>query len=41
MTWIDEIKKACSEYFKDSFDKLTLVEYEEMDGPEMGALIKF
>ena len=30
-----------SEYFKDPFDKLGLKKYEEMDGPGMGALIKF
>jgi hypothetical protein len=41
MTWIDDIRKVYGEYFKDSFDKLRLKEYEEMDGPGMGALIKF
>ncbi len=41
MTWIDDIRKVYNEYFKDSFDKLGLVKYEEMDGPGMGALIKF
>ncbi len=41
MTWIDDIKKIYSEYFKDSFDKLGLKKYEEMDGHGMGALIKF
>jgi hypothetical protein len=41
MTWIDDIRKVHNEYFSDSFDKLELVKYEEMDGPGMGALIKF
>ena len=41
MTWIDDINKVHTEYFKDSFDKLGLVKYEEIDGPGMGALIKF
>lgn len=41
MTWIDDIRKVHNEYFSDSFDKLGLVKYEEMDGPGMGALIKF
>jgi hypothetical protein len=41
MTWIDDIRKVHSEYFSDSFDKLGLVKYEEMNGPGMGALIKF
>ncbi|HEY5746931.1 MAG TPA: hypothetical protein VIU12_12690 [Chryseolinea sp.] len=41
MPWIDEINKAYNEYFKDSFDELGLLRYEEMDGPGVGALIKF
>jgi len=41
MPWIDEINKAYNEYFKDSFDELGLLRYEEMDGAGMGALIKF
>ena len=41
MTWIDEIRKAYTDYFKESFDKLGLVEYEKMDGPGMGALVKY
>jgi hypothetical protein len=41
MKWIDEIRKVYDKYFKDSFDKLGLKKYEEMDGPGMGALIKF
>jgi hypothetical protein len=41
MTWIDDIRKAVDEYFKDAFDKLGLKKYEEMNGPGMGALIKF
>ncbi len=41
MKWIDEIIKVYDQFFKDSFDKLGLVKYQEMDGPGMGALIKF
>lgn len=41
MKWIDEIIKVYGQFFKDSFDKLGLVKYQEMDGPGMGALIKF
>ncbi len=41
MKWIDEITKVYDQYFKDSFDKLGLLKYQEMDGPGMGALIKF
>jgi hypothetical protein len=41
MTWIDDIKKVYSEFFRDSFAQLGLIKYEEMDGPGMGALIKF
>jgi hypothetical protein len=41
MTWIQEIEKIFKEYFKDAFEKLGLERYEEMDGPGMGALIKF
>lgn len=41
MTWIDDIRKVYAEYFKDTFDKLGLKKYEEMDGPGTGALIKF
>ncbi|MBX2956289.1 MAG: hypothetical protein KF846_09040 [Cyclobacteriaceae bacterium] len=41
MTWIDDIRRVYGEYFKDAFDKLGLKKYEEMDGPGMGALVKF
>jgi hypothetical protein len=41
MKWIDEIIKVYDQFLKDSFDKLGLVKYQEMDGPGMGALIKF
>jgi hypothetical protein len=41
MKWIDEIIKVYDQFFKDSSDKLGLVKYQEMDGPGMGALIKF
>ena len=41
MKWIDDIIKVYDQYFKDSFDKLGLLKYQEMDGPGMGALIKF
>jgi len=41
MTWIDDINKVYNEYFKDSFGKLGLWKYEEMERPGMGALIKF
>jgi hypothetical protein len=41
MKWMDEIIKVYDQYFKDLFLKLGLVKYQEMDGPGMGALIKF
>ena len=41
MKWIDEITKVYDQYFKDSFDKMGLLKYQEIDGPGMGALIKF
>ena len=41
MKWIDDISKIFDQYFKDSFDKMGLLKYEQMEGPGMGALIKF
>jgi hypothetical protein len=41
MTWIEDIRKVYGEYFKDSFEILGLKKYEELDGPGMGALIRF
>jgi hypothetical protein len=41
MTWIDDIRKAYTDYFKEPFEKLGLEEYEKMDGPGMGALVKY
>lgn len=41
MKCIDDIEKVFSEYFKEAFDRLGLKRYEQMDGQEMGALIKF
>ncbi|WP_161887730.1 hypothetical protein [Pontibacter russatus] len=41
MNWIQKVENIFREYFKDVFEKLGLVRYEEMDGPGMGALIKF
>jgi hypothetical protein len=41
MTWIDELEKIYNEYFKETFDKLGLLRYYEIDGPGMGAHIKF
>jgi len=41
MTWTNDISKIYSEYFKETFDKLGLVAYEKMDGPGMGAWVKY
>ena len=41
MKWIDEVNQVYEQHFKDSFDRLGLLKYEQMEGPGMGALIKF
>jgi hypothetical protein len=41
MVWIDEIRNVYENYFKETFENLELVEYEMMDGPGMGALVKY
>lgn len=40
MELLDEVKKVYDEYFKEAFDQLGLLKYEEYKN-EMGALIKF
>ena len=41
MKWVDEIAKVYDQYFRESFHQLGLLKYQEMDGPGMGALMKF
>lgn len=41
MKWIDDLTAVYDQYFNDSFDRLGFSKYEEVDGPGMGALMKF